>query len=85
MQGRKKQRARKNEIPPRDTLTEQQRKEIEEAFDILDTDGSGDLCSSFSSCELECFATKTAKIGLLSRADLALITIVEWNDLISRF
>ena len=43
MQGRKKQRARKSEIPPRDTLTEQQRKEIEEAFDILDTDGSG-LC-----------------------------------------
>jgi Ca2+-binding EF-hand superfamily protein len=38
---RKKARAKKSKIPPRDTLTEQQRKEIEEAFDILDTDGSG--------------------------------------------
>mmetsp|Transcript_54491 Transcript_54491/g.111183 ORF Transcript_54491/g.111183 Transcript_54491/m.111183 type:complete len:179 (-) Transcript_54491:145-681(-) len=39
--GRKKTRAKKSKIPPRDTLTEQQRKEIEEAFDILDTEGSG--------------------------------------------
>mmetsp|Transcript_47954 Transcript_47954/g.116442 ORF Transcript_47954/g.116442 Transcript_47954/m.116442 type:complete len:177 (-) Transcript_47954:287-817(-) len=38
---RKKARVKKSKIPPRDTLTEQQRKEIEEAFDILDTDGSG--------------------------------------------
>ena len=37
----KKTRAKKSKIPPRDTLTEQQRKEIEEAFDVLDTDGSG--------------------------------------------
>lgn len=38
---RKKTRVKRSKIPPRDTLTEQQRKEIEEAFDILDTDGSG--------------------------------------------
>lgn len=38
---RKKARVKKSKIPPRDTLTDQQRKEIEEAFDILDTDGSG--------------------------------------------
>ena len=37
----KKTRSKKSKIPPRDTLTEQQRKEIEEAFDVLDTDGSG--------------------------------------------
>ena len=41
---RKKARVKKSKIPPRDTLTEQQRKEIEESFDILDTDGSGEEC-----------------------------------------
>lgn len=41
--GRKKTRSKKSKIPPRDTLTEQQRKEIEEAFDILDTEGSGKI------------------------------------------
>ena len=41
---RKKSRARKSGIPPRDTLSEEQCKEIEEAFDILDIDGSGNSC-----------------------------------------
>lgn len=50
---RKKARIKKSKIPPRDTLTEQQRKEIEEAFDILDTDGSGGSNASLkSSCSV---------------------------------
>jgi hypothetical protein len=39
--GAKKGRAKKSKIPPRDTLTKQQQQEIEEAFDLIDTDGTG--------------------------------------------